>query len=493
MLMFERWDQNRNIRADIPAGFNMLHLFGEVASKIYGDPQLEEGVSERWLNDTNRVYFSKVFEDRAKAYDAAKKVTKFVTGRSWVMSEFGTDAYKFTHRTFMEFFFARNLVEQHETIADLLAVLVPRVVEQQWDVISHLAVQMKTFRNQTGTSQAVSLLTELAKKEYDNVSRTTAICRFCAGALSYMVPSEIECKGAITQVMERVFSIAALGDSGSAFVLEIILGCAAERRDYVYRCLEDFLVQKMNMKVTSSDFRFCALVLSTGTEPLLFKYRNVFELPVSIRKPCLSAVQPQLLRRAAQEPFCANLYVEWYGDSFATLYSSHGMKMMVSDQRPWPKHARIGPPFVLRVVLRLSGLNAHTGLDQLTRKDAMAIVELVGQTKEVKADSTYFRARSSEEQLGLPSVLWARAIRSVEKDAYAARGLLLLYRVFDDSVNQRKSDATGLAEPDRDEPFQLPRYGELGTVIARVLKRASSTGSLEFWPANKPNELVSDG
>ncbi len=82
VLMFEKWDQNRNIKADIPLGFDMLHLFGEVASEIYGNPKLEEGVSEEWINKKNIKYFMNVYEDKAKAYEAGKKVTEFVTGRS---------------------------------------------------------------------------------------------------------------------------------------------------------------------------------------------------------------------------------------------------------------------------------------------------------------------------------------------------------------------------------------------------------------------------
>jgi predicted NACHT family NTPase len=73
VLMFEKWDQNRNIKADIPLGFDMLHLFGEVASEIYGNPKLEEGVSEEWINKKNIKYFMNVYEDKAKAYEAGKK------------------------------------------------------------------------------------------------------------------------------------------------------------------------------------------------------------------------------------------------------------------------------------------------------------------------------------------------------------------------------------------------------------------------------------
>jgi predicted NACHT family NTPase len=36
ILMFERWDQRRGIEAPIPSDFDMLHLFSQLAAKIYG-------------------------------------------------------------------------------------------------------------------------------------------------------------------------------------------------------------------------------------------------------------------------------------------------------------------------------------------------------------------------------------------------------------------------------------------------------------------------
>ena len=143
----------------------MLHLFGEVASEIYGNPKLEEGVSEEvGLIRKNIKYFMNVYEDKAKAYEAGKKVTEFVTGRSSVMSEFGPDSYQFSHRTFMEFFFSLYLDERNEAVKELMGVVLPHVKRHQWDVISHLALQIKTFRNQHRTLQALQLLRNVIKE-----------------------------------------------------------------------------------------------------------------------------------------------------------------------------------------------------------------------------------------------------------------------------------------------------------------------------------------
>ena len=41
--MFERWNQRRGIAAASRA-FDMLHLFSQLAAKIYGNSELEDGI-----------------------------------------------------------------------------------------------------------------------------------------------------------------------------------------------------------------------------------------------------------------------------------------------------------------------------------------------------------------------------------------------------------------------------------------------------------------
>lgn len=108
-LMFERWDQNRDIRASIPEDFDILQLFGFIAANIYGNSELEDGVDRKWIEKVTSQFLSTQYEDRSKVTQASKKVASFITGRSWVMSEFGTGRFRFSHRTFMEYFYARSL------------------------------------------------------------------------------------------------------------------------------------------------------------------------------------------------------------------------------------------------------------------------------------------------------------------------------------------------------------------------------------------------
>ena len=58
ILMFERWDPDRDIKADVPADFDKLHLFSTLASEIFGDPELAAGVELAWLFSRIQKYLA---------------------------------------------------------------------------------------------------------------------------------------------------------------------------------------------------------------------------------------------------------------------------------------------------------------------------------------------------------------------------------------------------------------------------------------------------
>ncbi|MEQ9241898.1 NACHT domain-containing protein [Roseovarius indicus] len=57
LLMFEKWDQRRAINFEFPKDFDLLDLFGYLASEIFGAPETEEGVDEGWLEEKLRAFF----------------------------------------------------------------------------------------------------------------------------------------------------------------------------------------------------------------------------------------------------------------------------------------------------------------------------------------------------------------------------------------------------------------------------------------------------
>ena len=55
-LMFEKWDQRRDIIFKIPVDFELLDLFSFLANKIFGSAENEDGVSKDWLLTEVRVF-----------------------------------------------------------------------------------------------------------------------------------------------------------------------------------------------------------------------------------------------------------------------------------------------------------------------------------------------------------------------------------------------------------------------------------------------------
>jgi predicted NACHT family NTPase len=147
ILMFERWDPDRDIKADVPADFDKLHLFSTLASKIFGDPELAAGVESRWLTQKIREYLEALYENKAQATAGTKAILKFITGRAWVMTDIGDGVFAFTHQTFLEYFFARYVDEKADTVSEVLDEIIPHVLLREWDVVAHLSLQIKTHRS----------------------------------------------------------------------------------------------------------------------------------------------------------------------------------------------------------------------------------------------------------------------------------------------------------------------------------------------------------
>jgi hypothetical protein len=194
LLMFERWDKLRGIDPEIPAEFDLLDLLTYLAAKIYLDPSLTGGVDGLWLLSKIKNFFQNIYlpngENNHRATAAARKVIKFITGRAWVMTEKGADVYDFTHRTFLEYFFARHLNNEFE-ISELGPLLLPKILNGQWNVSSHLAIQLKI----SGRPKAAALIAQIlasgladvdAKNAPDVVSFLVELCQYLLAPESEM-------------------------------------------------------------------------------------------------------------------------------------------------------------------------------------------------------------------------------------------------------------------------------------------------------------------
>lgn len=250
ILMFERWDQKRGIRADANSDFDRTELFTYLASRIYGDPALSAGVNRAWLSETLEEKFSTLFQDRARCLESTKRFVDFITGRAWVMSEVGDAVFAFTHQTFLEYFFARDLNDRHETVASLLRALKRRIVKYEWNEVAHLSLQIKTYRSlrkQEDTLEKLWEFVEAAKVQ----KHRSALAVFASKALEYLSPSEF----ALERFLRRLF---AGGLSGAQAGDPVMLHAFAEatyvphdRRDFV----EEIAANLIKDELISGDFK----------------------------------------------------------------------------------------------------------------------------------------------------------------------------------------------------------------------------------------------
>jgi NACHT domain len=195
LLMFQRWDELRGIESGIPPEFDFMHFLEYLASRLYLEPELAGGVPRSWLKTEAYKFFQSRFihDANARAAHAANEVIKFVTGRAWVMTDIGEGVYDFTHRTFLEYFFARHLRSEYETVSELVSVLEGPIANGIWQVPAHLALQ-ENIAGRIKSSMAVAQkLVEGFSSHMERFPDSRSdILEFCVASLEYLHAPEQE-------------------------------------------------------------------------------------------------------------------------------------------------------------------------------------------------------------------------------------------------------------------------------------------------------------
>lgn len=162
-MLFDKWDGSRGIQIDLRAGQlvdpAMKHLAYWLFSQDAGD-----GVTESALvRETTSYLHERSFELEADAEAAAREFVEFCRGRAWVFSDVGTTPdgealYKFTHRTFLEYFAAYHLSRTIDTPERLARTIGQKVANAEWDVVAQLAVQIADRNSDRGANRIFDAL-----------------------------------------------------------------------------------------------------------------------------------------------------------------------------------------------------------------------------------------------------------------------------------------------------------------------------------------------
>ena len=185
-LLFERWDGYRDIKPDLPERYRLFDLFKYLSAILYEREEYGGRINKGDLLEEARKFFRRDYVDNkeGKSASAAYHMVEHLTGRAWILHEVGEDVFEFTHRTFMEFFYARHLETVYEATEDLIDECLRHVVEGSRTVPAHLALQIRTKDKRAASSKVCESLTGALRDE----NCSDELVDFCLDALGYILP-----------------------------------------------------------------------------------------------------------------------------------------------------------------------------------------------------------------------------------------------------------------------------------------------------------------
>jgi hypothetical protein len=345
-LMFERWDQRRDIFVEIPTDFELLDVFAYLANEIFGSAETEDGVSREWLTDALRRFFEQWYLEKPKAVKVARSLVTFITGRAWVMCEIGPKVFKFTHRTFLEYFFARYLISASESVADLIkSKLLDKMIRSQWDVIVHLALHAVVFRDVGKMNQAADTLLGILRSVTLPPRQELAYISFVARALEYLVLPEPKYQEMVTAVITTAIQLGGHVSVAAADVIDTVIVVTQKRQEVVepvvHRLLKDEL--KGPFSPTRS---FAAYVCSGRHGSFPFVHSRMLRRGHFVRlwkpsfedtsissyfRPVNAMMKSLNYERAIKDVYEARLYIFVYGDRRFQLVKRHGIGALLGD------------------------------------------------------------------------------------------------------------------------------------------------------------------
>ena len=192
-MLFQRWDNMRGIKTEIPFKAYFDPTLAYLANWIYSNKQLQSGVIERDLvKKTTEYLFPTKYDDIDEANLAAQSFIDFCKGRAWIFTDVGSKKdgqliFQFTHRTFLEYYTSVYKTRLNPTPDTIFNNLINHIESQEIDVVSHLAFQIISLQVENGGDHLINLLLDRCISYFDNKDINTLY--FCVRCLEYIVPN----------------------------------------------------------------------------------------------------------------------------------------------------------------------------------------------------------------------------------------------------------------------------------------------------------------
>lgn len=430
-LMFERWDGDRDIIIAIPNTFDRLQIFAYLASKIFDDEDCAGGVSQNWIESTSRAYLTEVLESRPKAHEAAKSLVGFIVERSWVMTEKGEGVFSFTHQTFLEYFFAKYISDEYDTVAELFSRLLPHIRQEEWDVVSRLALQIKTHRNTRKEDQSINFLVEAMSADNINIEDRRSIVAFSVRCLEFLIGTEPGIRRLLDTIMDAACKLVSEKDSQILDAMPLILSGAKERRDFIFGVvLEHFKSSFQSGGDASRNFiSACVdgLVGSFGGNGITHECKA---LPHSLARQLRLELTPFLEPEIDTNIEAARKHFEWTGVVRPSALKKYGLDLL-HYARP---QSTVQVDGLSALVLAASGRYAHffstPGLAKARAEQSLSLIGDFARKSGIQSLSVF----PPISHLSNPPIgVWAEILRGVKADVNVRLGALVCYFVESDN------------------------------------------------------------
>lgn len=189
-LLFDQWDKYRDIIPDLPERYRLFDLFKHLSALLYENEEYGGTINKDDLEKEAREFFKSDYIDNreGRSAAAAKHMVDHLTGRAWILHEVGENIFEFTHRTFMEYFYAKYLDTEYEDTSTLVTSCLEHVIEGRRTLPTHLALQIRTNNKRAASSKVADALTDALNANPNNAE----LLDFCLDSLGYILPKAEE-------------------------------------------------------------------------------------------------------------------------------------------------------------------------------------------------------------------------------------------------------------------------------------------------------------
>jgi NACHT domain len=247
LLLFDTWDKQRGIKPALSFDAHVQAAMRSLALWLYPQQLSRQGLPRAVLIEHMKEYLlKKRFDNEEDAENAAVEFVDFCKGRAWVLTDVGAELYGFTHRTFLEYFAASQIVRENTDPAKLFEYLVERLRTGGWEVVAQLALQILNKAVEDGADNFLEILLSYVEGDIELRLKWKLIA-FATQSLAYIVPRP----AVLRSMTARVVSFVCLNydnpdvNGDAAVLLYLLFGAAPENLPLIAKYAFDQVADRL--------------------------------------------------------------------------------------------------------------------------------------------------------------------------------------------------------------------------------------------------------